>query len=193
MQVGIIGAGRFGSAAARTFTRAGVHVLIANRRGRVSLMPLVQEVGFGLSPVRPDEAVRAPMVVLAVPYGAAAGLLAELDDLEATVVVDATNDWGGDVDSTRTLAGAACGGRWVKALNTLHANRLAQPDGLAAPVAGDDRAAVDDVCALVTAIGFAPVRAGSLADAGPLMAPGGALFGRVVPAEVLEREISGSR
>lgn len=187
MRVGVIGAGRVGAALARGFCRAGFEVVLANRRGRVALMPLVDEVGSGLTPASAVEAAGVGIVVLAVPFDAVEELLDELAPLPGTLLVDATNAWGGWDDapgeetSSQAVARWAPGARVVKALNTVHANRMAAPrapDGgpLALPIAGDDEDALARTEDLVSRIGFAPVRIGGLA-AGALMEPAGPLFG----------------
>jgi predicted dinucleotide-binding enzyme len=189
VQVGILGAGRFGGAAAAALARAGHQVFVSNRRGRVALMPLVEEIGSGVVPARPEEAARAAVLLLAVPWGAVEELLEELGDLGGRVLIDATNAWGGwephgdEAGSSEAVARMARGARVVKALNTVHAGRLAGA-GTGLPVAGDDPEAVATVCGIATRMGFAPVPIGPL-RAGRVMEPGGALFGAYVgPDEV---------
>ncbi len=188
-----------GSAAARVITRAGYEVLIANRRGRVSLSPLIDEIGSGAVPANAAEAAGAPIVLLAVPHGSVEALLEDVGPLPAsTVLVDATNAWSGwealagEAGSSEAVARMAGGARVVKALNTVHANRLSAPDGLAVPLAGDDPEARATVARLLRRIGFEPVEIPSLhAAAGP-MAPEGPLFGLTVDAETLRAAISAS-
>jgi 8-hydroxy-5-deazaflavin:NADPH oxidoreductase len=185
--IGIVGAGRIGGGLARALTRAGYEIFISNQRGRVALMPLIEEIGSGAHPVRPDEAARAPLVVLAVPFGALESLLPELTVAPGTIVVDATNAWGGwdrapsDDTSTQMVARHLPEARLVKAVNTVHASLLADPrtDGgepLGIPVAGDDPDAVATVCGVLERIGFAPVAVGGLAR-GDVMEPHAPLFG----------------
>lgn len=187
MRVGIIGAGRFGGALARAFCRAGFEVVLANRRGRVALMPLVDEVGSGLTPASAHEAAGVGVVVLAVPFDAAEEMLEDIGPLDGSLVIDATNAWGGWDDrpaertSSQAVARWAPGATVVKALNTVHANRLevpAAPAGgpLGVPVAGDDPEAVARVGRLIARIGMEAVPVGPLA-AGALMEPSGPLFG----------------
>lgn len=199
VRVGILGAGRMGSAAARVLTRAGYEVLVANRRGRVSLTPLVDEIGSGIVPANAAEAAGSPIVLLAVPYDAVEELLGEVGPLpRETVLVDATNAWsgweslGGEAGSSEAVARMAGGARVVKALSTVHANRLAAPDGLAVPLAGDDPAARATVARMVDRIGFRPVEIDSLRAAADLMAPNGPLFGLTTGERELRDLISAS-
>jgi len=188
-----------GSAAARVLTRAGYEVLIANRRGRVSLGPLVDEIGSGVVPANAAEAAGAPIVLLAVPYDAVEELLEDVGPIpRSTVLIDATNAWGGweareaESGSSEAVARMAGGARVVKALCTVHANRLAAPDGLAVPLAGDDPDARATVARLLDRVGFRPVEIASLRAAAAPMAPNGPLFGLVVDEATLRDVISAS-
>lgn len=189
-----------GSAAARALTRAGYEVLIANRRGRVSLTPLVDEIGSGVVPANAAEAAGSPIVLLAVPFDAVADLLEDVGPLPATtVLIDATNAWGGwdavgaEAGSSEAVARMAGGARVVKALSTVHANRLGAPDGLGVPLAGDDPEARATVSRMLTRIGFRPVEIPSLRAAADLMAPEGPLFGATLDEDALRAQISPSR
>jgi 8-hydroxy-5-deazaflavin:NADPH oxidoreductase len=200
MRVGMLGAGRVGGALTRALCRAGFEVVVANRRGRVSLMPLVDEVGSGAVPAAVWEAARAPIVVLAVPFEAVEDVLAEADPPAGTVLVDATNAWGGwDASlgadtSSQAVAAWAPEAHVVKALNTVHASQMAAPgaDGapLGVPVAGDDPAAVRRVGEVLAHIGMATVALGPL-HAGRTMEPGGPLFGLVAGPDEVGRVAAG--
>ena len=65
-RVGIIGAGRIGTAMARIASRAGRSVVIANRHGPESLAAVVPELGDRVSAGTVAEAAAADVVVLAV-------------------------------------------------------------------------------------------------------------------------------
>jgi len=192
----MLGAGRVGGALTRALCRAGFEVVLANRRGRVSLMPLVEDVGSGAVPAALWDAARAPIVVLAVPFDAAEEVLAEADPPPGTILVDATNAWGGwDAalgrdTSSQAVARWAPGARVVKALNTVHASRMADAAAggapLAVPVAGDDPEAVTRVGVVLARIGMEAVPIGPLAR-GEAMEPTGRLFGAVAPAAELRR------
>jgi len=68
MTYAIIGSGAIGSAAARQFARKGINVLLANSRGLESLAGLVKELGKNIIAVPVEEALRADVVILAVPF-----------------------------------------------------------------------------------------------------------------------------
>lgn len=179
MDIGIIGAGKIGSALAKQFAKAGHRVAIANSRGPETLADVVERTP---GDIRATDAVGAAefgeVVVAAVP-------LRNVPDLPAggvagKVVIDTSNyypgrhgeiDFGGH-SSSQWVAERLGGATVVKAFNTIHASRLAEDDRtdlpleerLAIPIAGDDGRAKATVAGLVEEIGFGPLDAGSLAD-----------------------------
>ena len=149
MNVGIIGAGRLGQAMARTALRAGRSVVIANSRGPESLMPVVTELGDGVSGI----------------------------DWKDRIVIDATNDWAGDDLEGRTsselVADLVAGARVVKAANTLGAEVLGSDPHEAGGrrvmfVSGDDADAKAEVVAVFEDAGFAAIDLGDLAPGGAM-------------------------
>jgi predicted dinucleotide-binding enzyme len=123
----------------------------------------------------------AEVVVLAIPYAAAAEVLAPLAvELTGKLVIDCTNplqaDWSplplGEQNSAgETLARLLPQSRLVKAFNTIFADVMTPERqnraGLrvSAFVAGDDAAARLQVATLAADIGFAPVDVGPLSMA----------------------------
>ena len=199
MKHAIIGAGAIGTALARVFERTNVEVSIANSRGPETLAALARELGPNVSPCSVQDAVKADVIFLAVPFpthGSVAGLL---PDWSGKIVVDTTNtldlspavrrELGSDY-SSEVVARAFRGARLVKAFNHLPARHL----GTNPPVAGqrqavfiasDDTGASASVATLVEQLGFAPVELGSLARGGaPLHVvdgqPDGLLFQNLV-------------
>jgi predicted dinucleotide-binding enzyme len=132
------------------------------------------------------ERVEGDLVVLAVPYTAAADIVREhAGDLAGKVVVDITNP----VDLTtfeplpvegsgaqEIAAAAPSGARVVKAFNTTFAGTLVEGKVAGQPldvfIAGDDEDAKATVSQLVESVGLRPVDAGPLARARELEALG---------------------
>ena len=149
MDVGIIGAGRLGQAMARTALRAGRSVVIANSRGPESMMPVVTELGDGVSGI----------------------------DWKDRIVIDATNDWARDDLDGRTsselVADLVAGARVVKAADTLGAEVLGSDPHEAGGrrvifVSGDDADAKAEVVAVFEDAGFAAIDLGDLATGGAM-------------------------
>jgi predicted dinucleotide-binding enzyme len=178
----IIGSGALGSAIASQFARKGIDVLIANRRGPASMADLARKLGPNITPGSVRDAVRAEVVVLAVPFGAASAALGDGAEWNGRIVVDATNaidfpsftptDLGGR-PSTEVLADWVRGARVVKAFNTLAAAVLAldpaQDGGRRVLfLSGNDATANQEIAGLIDRLGFAPIVLGNLREGGRL-------------------------
>jgi predicted dinucleotide-binding enzyme len=183
MTTSVIGAGTVGTALAQLFSRAGVPVRIASRRGPASI-----ELGDDLvTPVELAEALEADLVIAAVPFAAVPELGAARPSWHGQVVVDVTNAFGIDPEvfggrsSAEYNAGFFEGAGFVRGLNHLPYGALVSDvpgaDGRRAVfLSGDDRDATAKVAALAEQLGFAPVDLGRLAVGGELLALGGPLL-----------------
>jgi 8-hydroxy-5-deazaflavin:NADPH oxidoreductase len=184
----IIGTGHIGGALAAQFARKGIDVQIANRRGGAALADLARKLGPNVKAVPVQEALDAGMVFLAVPFTAVSDAVRDAPAWNGRIVVDATNAIGippGELagrSSTEVVAGAVPGARVVKAFNTMFAAVLAQDPAQNGGhrvvfMSGDDAGANQEVAALVTRLGFAPVVLGGLAEGGRLQQFGAPLVG----------------
>jgi NADPH-dependent F420 reductase len=175
MQIAIIGSGNVGKALAGSFTRAG-HDVTLSATSQESARAAASQSGGQAAESNRQAVGSAEVVVLAVPYPAVDGLLADVGDaLAGKVVVDVTNrldpaDPGSTMDGTSAaeqIQARAPEARVVKAFNTAFASRQADPvvEGVAldAFIAGDDDRAKQAVAELAGSIGFRPI------DAGPLV------------------------
>jgi 8-hydroxy-5-deazaflavin:NADPH oxidoreductase len=166
--VSIIGTGNMGQAIAAVVSRSGNTVEL-------------------LGQADADRPVTGEIVVLAVPYGAVAGIVAQLgEQLAGKVVVDITNpvDFAtfdslvvpADGSAAAEIAAALPQSRVVKAFNTTFAATLAsgavggQPTTVL--IAGDDADAKSLLAGIVTAGGLRAIDAGSLRRARELEALG---------------------
>jgi 8-hydroxy-5-deazaflavin:NADPH oxidoreductase len=175
-RIGIIGAGRLGQAIARTALRAGRSAVIANSRGPASMTSVVSALGDGVSAGTVDEASKAGIVVIAVPWDRVPEAVKGLE-WNGRIVIDATNDWGADDLDGRTsselVADLVDGARVVKAGNTLSAEVLGSDPHEAGGrrvifLSGDDADAKSDVVALFQDAGFAAIDLGELATGGAM-------------------------
>lgn len=131
--------------------------------------------------------VTGDIVVLAVPYPAVAGVIAERgDSLAGKVVVDITNPLNfetfdsltvpADSSATAEIAAALPQSRVLKAFNTTFAATLAAGTvgdlTTTVLIAGDDADAKSTLAGVITSGGLKAIDAGSLARAGELEAIG---------------------
>jgi NADPH-dependent F420 reductase len=183
--VGILGGtGDLGQGLASRLAPAVGAVLIGSRdvdRARAA----AATIGDGVEGVSNSEACVADFVVVAVPWPAHDVLLTEVASLlEDRVVIDAVNPLGFDERGPFALpvaAGSAtqraqqllASSRVVGAFHHVAASRLSstEPLDMDVLVVGDDRHAVDQVCALVDAVtGLRGIYAGRLRNAGQVEA-----------------------
>jgi len=201
--VGIIGAGKLGTALARAAVEAGFEVTLTSRD--VESTRLIAEVmAPGTRVGTLAEAASADLVVLALP-------LLRLRDLPAEVfagkdIVDAINWWepvDGPIDryevgmaqTSELVRKHLPGAKVVKSLNQLGYHDIEDgrrpqgaPDRLGVAVAGDDASAVQIVAGFVDILGFDPVVAGTLKE-GQSLGPGGPAFGVAMTAEELKQAL----
>jgi predicted dinucleotide-binding enzyme len=191
--LGIVGAGKIGTAIARAAVGGGYDVAISGSGAAERIELIVDVLARGAHPVTTDDVVRrADLIVLAVPMHRFREL--PRDAFVGKILVDAMNYWE-EIDGVdEELATAPMGtslvvqqrfssSQVVKSLNHLGYFTFEQgkrppgaPDRLAMGAAGDDTVAVSAVMHLIDRLGFDPVDAGSLA-AGLALQPGGPVFG----------------
>jgi 8-hydroxy-5-deazaflavin:NADPH oxidoreductase len=193
-RLGIVGAGKIGTAIARAAVAGGYDVVISGS-GAVDRIELIVDVlAPGARPVRTQElAHEAGLIVLAVPMHR----FRELPPVLFTdkILVDAMNYWeeidGVDEELERAPAGTSVvvqewfsSSRVVKSLNHLGYFKFEQgrrprgaPDRLAIAAAGNEPDAVAEVLELINRLGFDAVDAGPL-NAGIALQPNGPVFGK---------------
>jgi NADPH-dependent F420 reductase len=179
--IALIGTGNVGAALGQRFAEQGHTVLYGSRDPTAAdVRALLETTGRGAEALAPAAAAaRAEIVVLAVPWSAAEGVVRGLGDLEGKILVDPTNprraaadgfaDYPHDGSNAERIAALAPGAHVVKAFNTLGAETMLEPAVAGGPVTlplvGDDRAAKARVAALAREIGLEAVDVGPLRHA----------------------------
>jgi predicted dinucleotide-binding enzyme len=196
MNIGIIGSGNIGVAAARLFITAGHSVAMSNSRGPETLQGLVAELGATAHAATVEEAVKfRELVLLAIPFGRYETLPA--DAFSGKIVMDADNYYPKrdgqfpELDADRTTSSELLAvhlpkARVIKAFNTIRSQDLATEANTSLPideqraifVAGDDAEAKRIVMNLIEQIGFGAVDTGTLAVGGRQQQPGTEIYGR---------------
>lgn len=189
--IGILGAGRVGTALARQALKAGYRVRIATAQPATENALLVNIVTPGAEAVEAREAASSDLVIVAIPLHKYRTL--NPADLAGRVVIDAMNYWA-PVDgvhddfeadartSSEVVAQFLGGSRVVKSLNHIGYHEMEEDDRpvgdaerRALAVAGDDDAAKHLVQGFLDRLGFDAIDAGPLA-AGRAFQPATAIF-----------------
>jgi NADPH-dependent F420 reductase len=177
MKVAIIGTGNMGAGLASTLAAAG-HEVSIGARDLVKAAALADQVGRGAVGGGIAAAAKlANLVILALPFGAAAEAIKLAGDLSGKIVVDIANPISADyrelvightTSAAEEVQKLAPHARVVKAFNTIFAQLLApesrQGKTLQVFVAGDDDAAKAAVSELAKSAGFEAVEAGPLSN-----------------------------
>lgn len=192
MRIGIIGAGRVGTAIARQALAAGYDVRIAGS-GDPSKIELIASVLMpGVHTVTAaDAALDSDLVLIAVPLNRLDTL--PFDALSGKTVIDVMNYWAptdgvqdefeeSPLTSSELVARRMPDARVVKTLNHIGYHELEEdgrpagdPHRRALAIAGDDEAAKQLVAGFIDRIGYDPVDIGPLAQ-GRSMEPGSVIF-----------------
>lgn len=208
LRLGVVGAGKIGTAIARAAVAGGYDVAISGS-GDVERIELIVEVlAPGAHPATTDDVVHhADVIILAVPMHRFRDLPSDL--FNGKILVDAMNYWeeidGIDDDLAKAPMGTSVVvqqhfplARVVKGLNHLGYFKFDQaqrprgaPDRLAMAAAGNDPDTVATVITLIDRLGFDAVNAGPL-SAGVALQPGGPVFGIGLSAEKLTKLLSRS-
>jgi predicted dinucleotide-binding enzyme len=160
LTIAVAGTGNIGGTLGRAFAAAGHDVVFASRHPGDG-----SDTGAREAPVA-EALAGAAVVVLAIPGPAVAAFVQEhADALDGTLLVDATNNMGGEgpANAHDAIAGAVPGARYARAFNTLGWENFADPrfDGTPGDLffssAEADRTVVE---ALVDAVGLRPVYVG---------------------------------
>jgi hypothetical protein len=192
-RLGIVGAGKIGTAVARAAVAGGYDVAISGSGAAERIELIVEVLAPGAHADTTVEVVRhADLIVLAVPMHRFRELPHNLFD--GKVLVDAMNYWyeidGADEELATAPKGTSAvvqqqfpSARVVKSLNHLGYFKFEQArrppgasDRLAIAAAGDDPVAVGAVLQLIDRLGFDAVDAGPL-EAGLVLQPDGPVFG----------------
>ena len=187
MTYSIIGSGNVGTALAGQFARNGIAVGIANTRGPDSIASIAKDLGDKVIPLTLPDALKADVIILAVPFRAHTAVAGALSSWSGKLVIDAMNIYGVSPeelegqDSTDLVASAFPGAKVVKTLNQLPAKLLAQDPAANGGrrvmfVSSNDEGAEAAAAKLIGDLGFAPVRLGKVNEGGKLINLGGPLI-----------------
>ncbi|WP_009478505.1 NADPH-dependent F420 reductase [Rhodococcus sp. JVH1] len=206
--IGILGAGRVGTAIARQALKSGYDVSIATSKPPEDISLLVEVVTPGATATTATDVATADIVILAIPLHRYKTLSAS--SLTGKVVVDAMNYWAptdGEIDdfeaddriSSCVVQDHLRDARIIKTLNHIGYHDLEEEwrspgaaDRRALALAGDDTTAKSIVSTFIDTLGFDAVDAGPL-TAGALFEPGTEIFNGKHTQVELEKLLRRSR
>ena len=205
--IGILGAGRVGTAIARLAIAAGYRVKIATSKPAAENALIIEIVTPGAEAVDAPEAAESDLVVVAVPLHKYKSVSASM--LAGKTVIDAMNYWSvtdGDIadfeiddrSSSEVVAAHLADSSLVKSFNHIGYHEM-EPDAAAAgtegrralAVAGNDLVAKNQVAEFIDALGFDVVDAGDLA-AGKNYEPGTDVFNGRFDVDELSAKLRGT-
>lgn len=206
--IGILGAGRVGTALARRALAAGYEVRIASARAPSDIAMVLDFVAPGAKPVTAEQVIaESDIIVLALPLSKYRSLRPEA--FAGKIVVDAMNYWAqtdgvlpefeGVPASSEVIADHLDGARLLRAFNHVGYHELdaearppGDPDRRALAVAGDDAEARATLAEVIDRMGFDPVDAGSLGRA-RAFAIGTPLFGAPLGRDDMQDALNGQK
>ncbi len=196
MKIGIVGAGRMGSALARLWAKAGHEVILSDIMPPEKLEAIAHAIGPQARVASVEEAARvAEVLLLAVPWASVRDVVAACGSLAGKIVLDVINpvkadfsdlEFGFTTSASEEIAKLADGARVCKALNTIPSPVFHLPEckisgmKVSGFYCGDDDEAKRTVAQLVADAGFEPVDCGPLSSARYLEAVGMLLIRIVV-------------
>ena len=191
MSHAIIGFGPVGQALARAFARKEMEISVASRRPAEALVPQARAIGPTVIPKTLDDALKADIVILAVPFWQHREVAKAVASWQGKIVIDVTNAFGVALEeldglpSSVVISRALPGARLVKAFNHLPAGILARDPIVKGGrrvifLSSDDESATASVGGLVEQLGFAPIGLGKLSEGGSLVQARGRTWTQLV-------------
>ncbi|MET3249494.1 putative dinucleotide-binding enzyme [Burkholderia sp. OAS925] len=185
--ISIIGAGTMATAVAGRIAKAGHTVEVLNR-DPAKARALADKLSAGVTTGTYAAAPTGDIVILAVPYGSAAAVVADYGNaLEGKVIIDITNPVAPDLSGLVTPHGSSgaqeiakglpATAHVVKAFNTVFGHVLAKNGRLDAFIAADDAQAKARVSTLIESLGLRQLDVGGLHMAATLEALGLMMIG----------------
>jgi predicted dinucleotide-binding enzyme len=185
--ISIIGAGGMATAVAGRIARAG-HTVEVLSRDPAKARALADKLSAGATTGTYAAAPTGDIVILAVPYGSAAAVVADYGDaLDGKVIIDTTNPVAPDLSGLVTPHGSSgsqeiakglpATAHVVKAFNTVFGHVLAKNGRLDAFIAADDPEAKARVSSFIESLGLRPLDVGGLHMASTLEALGLMMIG----------------
>jgi predicted dinucleotide-binding enzyme len=198
MSYAIVGFGKIGQALAHAFARKNINVTVASRRLPEELAPQARAIGSTVVAKSLQEALKADIIFLAVPFGEHREIAKALPSWEGKTIIDAMNSFPvppeelDGLPSSAFVAKSFPDAKLVKGFNHLGAAKLAtdpEVEGWHRVIflSSNDEDAVAPVADLAKQLGFAPVKLGKLNKGGWLVHARGRTWGPLIFQDVFKK------
>jgi len=199
MSYAIVGFGKIGQALAQAFARKNIEVNVASRRHPEELAPQARAIGPTVVAKSLEEALKADIIFLAVPFGEHREVAKALPTWKGKTVIDATNAFGvppeelDGLPSSAFVAKSFTGAKLVKGFNHLIAALLATDPTVEGRqrvvfLSSDEVDAIAPVEELAKQLGFAPVKLGRLNEGGLLVHARGRTWGYLIFQDLFKKQ-----
>ena len=199
MSYAIVGFGKIGQALAHAFARKNIDVTVASRRLPEELEPQARAIGTKVVAKSLQEALKADIIFLAVPFGEHREIVKALPSWKGKTIIDAMNSFpipAEELDglpSSAFVAKSFPGAKLVKGFNHLGAAKLATDPEVEGGhrvvfLSSDDEDAVAPVADLAKELGFAPVKLGKLNEGGWLVHARGRTWGQLIFQDLFKQQ-----
>jgi predicted dinucleotide-binding enzyme len=199
MSYAIAGFGKIGQALAHAFARNNIDVTVASRRPPEELAPQARAIGSAVVVKSLQEALKADIIFLAVPFGEHREIAKVLPSWEGKTVIDAMNSFPVPLEeldglpSSAFVANSFPGAKVVKGFNHLIASTLATDPVVEGGhrvvfLSSNDEDAFPPIADLAKQLGFAPVKLGKLDEGGWLVHARGRAWGQLIFQDVFKKQ-----
>ena len=199
MSYAIVGFGKIGQAMAHAFARKNIGVTVASRRLPEELEPQAREIGTTVVAKSLQEALKADIIFLAVPFGEHREIAKALPSWKGKTIIDAMNSFPippeelDGLPSSSFVAKSFPGAKLVKGFNHLGAAKLAidpivEGGHRVIFLSSDDDDALAPVVDLAKQLGFAPVKLGKFNEGGALVHARGNAWGLLIFQDLFKKE-----
>jgi predicted dinucleotide-binding enzyme len=199
MSYAIVGFGKIGQALAHAFARKNIDVTVASRRPSEELEPQTREIGTKVVAKSLQEALKADIIFLAIPFGEHREIAKALPSWKGKTIIDAMNSFPippeelDGLPSSAFVAKSFPGAKLVKGFNHLGAAKLATDPEVEGGhrvvfLSSDDEDAVAPVADLAKELGFAPVKLGKLNEGGWLVHARGRTWGQLIFQDLFKQQ-----
>ena len=199
MSYAIVGFGKIGHALAHAFARKNIRVTVASRRSPADLEPQARAIGTKVVAKSLQEALKADIIFLAVPFGEHREIAKALPSWKGKTIIDAMNSFPippeelDGLPSSAFVAKSFPDAKLVKGFNHLGAAKLATDPIVEGGhrvvfLSSDDDDAAAPVVDLAKQLGFAPVKLGKFNEGGALVHARGNTWGLLIFQDLSKKQ-----